>query len=530
MEADKHGLNGNPEGIADSGLTSPGSFEIRDSKFEFPFMRRLFRQRSDHARSALLALLFVGFIGVLLVFLFPGSPEQDIDYHFLMMRTAWVDHFYFVDVWARPFFTAIFAPVALWGFTASRFFALALSLALAWQTYRFACDLGVQRPWLAILFLIGQPTVFVLFSNLFTELPFALVLVTALRCDFCGRRKLGMLVASFLPLARPEGAFLCVFWGLWFLLQPDLKETGSPVHRWSAARLPPILILGTGLFCWWFVALVITGDPLFILHKWPATWHQDMYARGPFFSYALKARKFIGTVFIIPFLFGLLEGFRSRHWALISSSFLLFVLLHSIFLKYGLFGEAGFPRYMASVSPAIALLTLKGWNRVFSVKILRPISAVSAGVVVTLSFVQGSRFLDSMEWGRDAIAIDQMADWLKERDRPIPDLIWSNGRMCAALGRNLKDSPPAENRENLIERLQNAPAGTIVFWDGEIGPNWFGMTSGEIEQRGYQLLLKRRYTLEPIIYRAGRFSGIAGLEQALSLPSRQIELSLLEKK
>jgi hypothetical protein len=485
---------------------------------------------SRDARSALLAILFVGAIGVLLVFLFPGSPEQDVDYHFLMARTAWVDHFYFVDVWARPLFTAIFAPFALWGFTASRFFALAVSLAVAWQTYRLACDLGMQRPWLAILFLVGQPAVFVLFSNLFTELPFALVFVTALRCDFCSRRKLGMLIASFLPLARPEGVFLCLLWGFWILLRPDQKETGLPIHRRLATRLPSTLILGTGVLCWWLAALVITKDPLFILHNWPATWHQDMYARGTYFSYAQRAQKFIGLAFLLPFLLGLLGGFRSRHWALISSSFLLFFLLHSIFLKYGLFGEAGFPRYMASVSPAIALLTLEGWNRFFSIKILRPISAVSAVVVLALSFVQGSQFLDSMIWGRDAIAINQMADWLKQRDRSIPGLIWSNGHMCTALGRNMKNSPPAKDRENLLLLLQKAPPGTIVFWDSEIGPNWFGMTSDGIEQRGYQLLLKRRYNLEPVIYSAGRFSWVPWMDQMLSVSSRNIELSLLEKK
>jgi hypothetical protein len=294
--------------------------------------------------------------------------------------------------------------------------------------------------------------------------------------------------------------------------------------------LPSTLILGTGLLCWWFLALVITKDPFFILHNWPPAWHQDMYGRGTFFSYALRAPRFIGIAFLVPFLIGLSGGFRSRHWALISSSFLLFFLLHSIFLKFGLFGEAGFPRYMASVSPAIALLTLEGWNRIFSVKMLRPISAVSAGLVLALSFVQGSRFLDSMVWGRDAIAINQMANWLKERDKSIPGLIWSNGRMSTVLGRNMKNSPPAVDREKLIELLQKAPPGTIVFWDSEIGPSWFGMTSDEIEQRGYQLLLKRRYLLGGIIYPAGRFSWIPWADQMLSVPSREIELSLLQKK
>jgi hypothetical protein len=38
--------------------------------------------------------------------------------------------------------------------------------------------------------------------------------------------------------------------------------------------------------------------------------------------------------------------------------------LHTLFRAYGLFGEAGYPRYMVSVAPVIALLTLAGWNRI----------------------------------------------------------------------------------------------------------------------------------------------------------------------
>src|SRR5258708_31827351 len=95
-------------------------------------------EQTGGSRLAVIGVVFMAVIGVLLIFLFPGSPEQDVDYHFLMARTAWVDHFYFVDVWGRPLFTTLFAPVALLGFIPARFFALAISVATAWQTYRLA--------------------------------------------------------------------------------------------------------------------------------------------------------------------------------------------------------------------------------------------------------------------------------------------------------------------------------------------------------------------------------------------------------
>jgi hypothetical protein len=374
-----------------------------------------------------------------------------------------------------------------------------------------------------------------------------------------------MLVASLLPLARPEGVFVCLLWGLWILILPQrerqtspcrlkLPEASSdkartsanaanerergvrirtsgyvvPLYKRVASRLGITIILASGIVSWWFAGLLLTGDPLFILHNWPATWHTDMYGHGTFLSYAQRSQEFAGVILIVPFLLGLLRGFRSWSLSLITSVFLVLFLLHSIFVKYGLFGEAGFPRYMVSVAPAIAVLTLEGWNTIFSVKILRPFVIVAGWVVVIFSILQSVHYLDSMVWARDAVAIDEMANWLEKQYPSLPGLIWSNGGMCIVLQRNLKDSPPAGNREKLFTLLEKAPAGTIVFWDNEIGSNWFGTTSAEIEGRGYKLLTSRHYSLPALIFPPGRFPWIATLFP--SIPSREIELSLLKRE
>jgi hypothetical protein len=505
----------------------------------------------DDSRWALIATGFMAFIGVCLIFLFPGSPEQDVDYHFLMARTAWVDHFYFVDVWGRPLFTTLFAPVAALGFIPARFLALAISLGAAWQTYRLAWDLRMPRAWLVIPFLLGQPTFFELYSTLFTEPLFAFVLVIALRCHISGRIKLGMLVASLLPLARPEGVFVCLFWGFWVVALPHLqrartsekavnqRERGGQMgrsgevlgfYRQIINRVGSIVILASGVGIWWLAAWLLTGDPLFILHNWPVTWHTGVYGHGTFLSYAQRSQEFAGVILIVPFIVGLVRGFRSRSWILITSVFLVLFLLHSTFVKYGLFGEAGFPRYLVSVAPAMALLTLEGWNTIFSVKMLHPFATAVGWVVLTFSILQSVHYLDAMVWARDTVAIDDLAKWLQRQDPSVSGLIWSNGRMCIDLNRNLKDSPPAEGREKLLVRLEKAAPKTIVFWDNEIGPNWFGVTAAEIEGRGYKLLSSRHYSLPALIFCPGRFSGVPGASLFPAIPAREIELSLLEKE
>jgi hypothetical protein len=82
-------------------------------------------------------------LGGCLIFLIPGFPEQDSGYHFVMARSAWHEPVYFVDVWARPLYTVLFSGPVLFGFKATRFFALAIGLLLAWQTWSLARDLGL---------------------------------------------------------------------------------------------------------------------------------------------------------------------------------------------------------------------------------------------------------------------------------------------------------------------------------------------------------------------------------------------------
>lgn len=463
-------------------------------------------------------------LGALLVVLLPGSPEQDTEYHFLMARTAWSNPSYFVNVWARPFYTVVFALPALAGFAAARFFAVAIGVAAAWQTWRLACDLRMERAWLVIPLLLGQPVFFELFPDLLTEPLFALVFVIALRWHLRGWTRRGMLAASLLPLARPEGVFLCLLWGMWVLAGKingaDARQ--RPFFQRLARAVPWTLLLATGVVAWWLAAAWITRDPMFIQHNWPSTWHQGMYGRGSLFGYAGRALEFTGILLVAPFVCGLWRAMRGRVWAPVSTAFLLLFVLHTVFRTYGLFGEAGYPRYMVSVAPAIAVLTLEGWNAI-ALRIAnwpRTAFRLLGWGTLAVSLADSFHYLDSFSWARDPVAIREMADWFHLHPRPYSRLIWSNARMCILLGHNLDESPalPSSDQEGAAALLRRAPSGTLVFWDDQIGPDWFGMTAADIEASGYQLLRTRRYAL----------SGVIGKNTGWT-KAREIELSLLYK-
>jgi len=479
------------------------------------------RRNSDSLKAAI-ALALMLCLGVALVLLFPGAPEQDTDFHFLEARTAWSNPWLFVDVWGRPLYVTFYALPALLGITVTRFVAVGVGVAIAWQTWRLAGDLRLNRTWLVIPLLLGQPVFFELFPDLLTEPLFALVFVVALRWQVRGWTKRGMLAASFLPLARPEGVFLCLLWGVWVVARniDRAPSTKGWADRQLIYTLSSTLILATGTFAWWIAAIFITHDPLFIVHNWPATWHQDMYGRGTLFSYSRRASEFTGLLLAVPFLVGLWRKALVRAWIPVTASFLLLFLLHTLFRAFGLFGEAGYPRYMVSVAPALAVLTLEGWNALASrlEKWPRLVSLIVGATVLTVSLLTSFLYLDAFSPARDLLAIREMTDWFREHPEPYKRLVWSNARMCIVWGLTLTQSPAlhSSTRETTLAALRDAPSGTLVFWDDHFGPDWFGLTSAEIETSGFKRLRTRRYSLPGIVIRDIR-------------ANREVELSLLLK-
>ena len=44
--------------------------------------------------------------------------------------------------------------------------------------------------------------------------------------------------------------------------------------------------------------------------------------------------------------------------------------------------------------------------------------------------------------------------------------------------------------------LRQSPPGTLVFWDGETGPSWFGLSADDLEAAGYTRLRSQSYELD----------------------------------
>jgi hypothetical protein len=455
--------------------------------------------------------------GLAMAFLYDDSCQLDGGVHFLFAKWAWTHPELFVGVWSRPLFTLIYSSPALIGYRATRIFTVLICLAIAWQTWRLAEELKIKRAPFAAPLLWLQPSFLLFSADNMTEPIFALVLVIALRLHHRGQIKTGMLIASLLILARPEGFFLGILWWLWVLLDCGFAKKKEPFNPKSAIRNPQsaIPILATGAFIWWLAALIITGDPIYIKHNWPANWPLTgtVYGAAGLVAFPLRLPEAVGPLLLLPFCFGLYHLIKRRELLTITSSFLLIFGLHTVLRAFGLLGSAGYPRYLIAVSPAIAIITLVGWNEIsarWCSNTSRIFRTASAAIIISFSAFINFLYTDGAEWSRDARAIAEAHSWFESHPLPITRLIWSEPYSCILFGRDPWENPAfTPNREKNLLLLSNSARGTLAVWDEKVGPKWPGLKASDFEEAGYRLLYSRSFILSGYILTSSWF-GLGG--------------------
>ena len=442
-------------------------------------------------RRAAIWLAAAAAVGLALLGLYPQGAEPDAGFHFLKARWAFHHPQYFVDVWARPLFQAVFAIPAQAGFGAARVFALLLALAAAWNTFRLAQKLGFENAPLAGLLLFLQPVWMVCAFDTMTEPLFALVFGIALRLRVEGHPRASMVMASLLPLARPEGFVMAALWGVWRLLE---RNNPRPWVR----RVWELHVLATGTAAWWLAALLLSGDPLYILHHWPAIWAPGAtaFGSGPIYAFARDLPEVAGAVLVVPFLVGAATlASRRRHGFLLASFFAIFIL-HSVIWHLGRFGSSGYPRYLICVAPATALITLAGWNRIGEafIRVPRAARRASSAAALAASLLLAVGYVDSLPRTRDGKhLVDMVAEFRARPLRPYHRLAWSQPYACILFGRDPEENPRwTGDRERNLALLRALPRGTLVLWDRDLGESWYRLTVEDFLEAGFGTLWSRQ--------------------------------------
>jgi hypothetical protein len=268
------------------------------------------------------------------------------------------------------------------------------------------------------------------------------------------------------------------------------------------------------MMLWWLAAYLIMRDPLWIVHDWPTDWQPDGKANGtgPIWWYAALLPLIVGPLLIVPFIVGLWRLLRRREFMCGASAFLVLFVAHSLMFWRGWFGSAGYARYFVCVSPAVALIALAGWNELAErrAEFFGSARRSLAATAIAGSFLISVFYVDGWKFTRDARAVDEMFQWFRANERPIARLICSQAYMWIVFDRDQWERPAfTTDREHNLALIRQSPPHTLVFWDEETGPKWYGLRAGDFESVGYIRLKSQAFSLEGLFFRLpwDRFGG-----------------------
>jgi hypothetical protein len=229
-----------------------------------------------------------------------------------------------------------------------------------------------------------------------------------------------------------------------------------------------------------------------------------IYGAAGLYAYPIRLPEIVGLFLLPPFFYGLWRLLKHRRLYTLTSSFLLLFVLHMILRAYGLLGSAGYPRYLVAISPAIALITLTGWNETAKLfaRAPRHFKAAGAGLIIAVSAITNFVYADGAEWSRDARAIAAIHSWFQSQPAkpPVSRLIWSHPYSCILFDRDPWENPGFKrDREADLKTLRESPAGTMVVWDELVGPKWSGLRAKDFEEAGFVRLNAQSFMLKGYI-------------------------------
>jgi hypothetical protein len=299
-----------------------------------------------------------GFLGLGLAWAIASTAFQELDEaaHYSYSRWAFRYPDIIVDIWGRPLITVWYALPAQLGPTAARVSSLVLGAIAAGGAASVFLRAGGRMTALAVACTLGMPCVFLQTYGILTELCFSAVLGSGFALYRSGRPRAAALVWSLLPLARPEGLLVAPLFAVALLVGP----ASHPAPPWTLARFSCASLLGAGTTLWWLGGLPVYQSVLWMKEQWPGHWRlESPYGRGHPLMFLLFL-VLVVTPVLFPFLvIGAIRFWRERlRLEVVVVGFI--VALHSALWAFGLFGSAGYPRYLVTVAPLLGAFSARG--------------------------------------------------------------------------------------------------------------------------------------------------------------------------
>lgn len=412
---------------------------------------------------------------VIMRLLSPGILEMgDGVLHYQMARHAWEHPELLLDHWGKPLFTLLASPFAQLGHWGMTLFNALCFAATCWAADRILRDGASWARWLFAPALLLSPAYGTMVLEGMTEVLFGLLCSVVVLGLYTGHAHRAVVVASFLPFARPE------YVAVWPMLLVWLAWR----RRWSAI---PLLAVGHAVYA--LVGAIAWGEPFWAFTRDPYTGAADIYGSGGPWHFVQQLDLVYGwpllvlTVLAVPaaLLLHPMDPDRvtSRRTLVLMGMLpvLVILLVHSILWWQGAKGSLGLTRVLATGAPLLVLFGLWMVGRVWRLgsgghPLAQVVGAVLAGAytvaaahalvaVVPLPAQAGAyqRFVD-----RVGDAVHQRA---ADHDRVIvfhPYVAHRAGLDPFDAEHTWRSWPP-----------KGAMKGDLVVWDAHFGPNEGGV-------------------------------------------------------
>jgi hypothetical protein len=439
--------------------------------------------------------------------LFPYTGDGDSALHYLDARDTTVTPVSCLHAWARPLAKIVMVPFAMHGILLTRAAMAMVSAVVAWQTIRFAEEIGLRHALLAGAMIFWQPMVFAVAADTMTEMVMALGVIIALRLWRNGYWRVCALLIGFLPAVRPEGFFLGVMWGIMVL---RMEAPGDTFGKRTAWRIGTLLLMTVGLLCWatacW--ALTFNHDVLYVLHiwNWPAASFAG-YGRGTILHHVIWWPVYCGVPLCVLFVVGIGGSWRNKAMELPWAVWLLVFGLHTVLYWGGWFASCGLMRIFACTSPITAMVCLFGWNRVerwigernervkaggrFARRWISPRGAGACGVVLCTVYMMASYALTASHY--DCFPMGRCVDYIRDRGLLRGPVWFFAGNQMATAQLDFPGNPARVmespcDRELIRRNLAALPMGSIGVWDDRQARKWHGHGIDDLAGHGFTVL------------------------------------------
>ncbi|HPQ07945.1 MAG TPA: glycosyltransferase family 87 protein [Bacteroidia bacterium] len=421
-------------------------------------------------------LLCFSTIFVLIIHL---NAEATFDYgdgiqHYLISKYSWKHPELILDLWGKPLFTLLSSPFAQFGLKGMMIFQIIISVFTSIFTYLIANKFNLKYSYLAPILIFFSPIYFAVLNSGLTEILFGLVIILTLWLLLNNQYLYAAILFSFSPFVRPESYFIFPLLTIYFIFKKQYK-------------IIPFFFTGFVIFT--IIGYFYFNDFLWIIHNNYQV-GQNYPQKGEFLHYFNQYDNILGKLNGILFLTGFITILFEfiKHLIKKSNSIKeyslekIIIIYGSIFIVFsihtlmnwmpGINSNLGMLRYLTSIIPLSALISLHAFQLLDIIPILKKIKSLILILISTLIINEPfNKYFYPFRLSNEQIVINQSAKFLSNFNLKNKTIIFLHPQLPVSL-----DIDPFDKNHSIlmwaldVNHIDQLPDSTLIVWDSHFSP------------------------------------------------------------